>query len=98
MTTAEPVAFTRNIPWPSNPDHRRGNWTDDPCFYVDCVEGEKVAMLAGPYATHAEALAALPAVKIVAQQVDARAHWYAFGTCRTPNGWREGVLNHTLGI
>ena len=68
------------------------------CFYVSCIDGPRTAILAGPYQTHPEALEAVPQVRRVAEKVDPRACWYAFGTCKAPNGWREGTLNRGLGL
>jgi hypothetical protein len=41
--------------------------------------------LAGPYATHPEALAAVDLVRVMAEQADPRAAFYGFGTCQAPD-------------
>lgn len=72
------------------------NWTDDPCYYVSVVDGERYALLAGPFRTHEEALAHLGCAREHAYSVDPRAWWYAYGTCKCPNGHRAGILNKAL--
>lgn len=53
-------------------------------FYVSARKewqgGYRYALVAGPYSSHAEALAAEPAVRRLAERADPRAVWYAFGT------------------
>lgn len=51
-------------------------------YYVSVIDGSRYALLAGPYASHKEALGAVRAANDAACKLDARAHWYAFGTCR----------------
>lgn len=68
-------------------------------FYVSAVRGEHFALVAGPYATHEEALDVLPAAKRLAHTVDRRSVFDAFGTCNlAPDGspFPEGVLNAQL--
>ena len=96
--TAQAPAFVRDLPWPSNPENRRGTWTDGPCYYVSVVDGERVCIAAGPFQTHEEALARVDEVKVLADKADPKAHWYAFGTCKAPNGWREGKFNPEMGL
>jgi len=62
------------------PDTKRGN------YYVSAInDAGKVALLAGPYLNdHAAALAAVGEYKAKAMDVDPRAPWYAYGTCRLP--------------
>ena len=55
-------------------------------FYVSVIDGSRVGFLAGPYATHTEALADVPTYREKACQANARAHWYAFGTLSLPAG------------
>lgn len=55
---------------------------------VDC------RLLAGPFATHAEALAKVERCREVACDIDPRAHWYGFGTVRmAPDYDKPGALN-----
>lgn len=52
-------------------------------FYVTCIEDgprKRIGWLAGPYAHHEEALARVQEVRKLAEEADARAAWYAFGT------------------
>lgn len=62
-------------------------------YYVSCQRDDgRSARIRGPYATHAAALDAVRAVKDVAQDVDSRAHWYAWGTCRSETDLGPGAL------
>lgn len=81
------------------PDTRPGN------YYVSVRRdsGEpRYVLLAGPWPTHAEALAMVDRVTAIACELDPRAHWYAFGTARLPDDdsvpIRAGKLNHQLGL
>ena len=52
-------------------------------YFVSCVETDgrrRSSLLAGPYASHAEALSKVHAVSRLAEDADPRAAWYAFGT------------------
>ena len=49
-------------------------------FYVTMLDGVRVAWLLGPFAKHSAALAAVPAARAKAQDIDPRACWYSFGT------------------
>jgi hypothetical protein len=53
-----------------------------PGYYVSCVDGSRVALPAGPFATHEEALAAVDAQRSKWVELDPRAHFAAWGTCR----------------
>ena len=39
-------------------------------------------MVSGPYQKHADALALVDKARGICQDIDPRAHWYAFGTAR----------------
>ena len=49
-------------------------------FYVSVIDGKRRALLAGPYDTHAEALALVEQVRRKAYDIDPKSHFYAFGT------------------
>lgn len=49
-------------------------------FYVSAIDGRKKYMIAGPYLTHAKALAAVDTVRRDAERRDPRAYWMAWGT------------------
>lgn len=73
-------------------------------YYVSVQDGARFALLLGPFRdNHAGALAMVDKVRAAACEQDARAHWYAFGTCRmdpTPDtepGPRCGSLNAAMG-
>jgi len=76
----------------------RGNWTDGECFYVDAVDGARVALLAGPFRTLAEAEQHTKRARVLAVDYDAKAWFYAFGCSKWANGYREGKFNKELGI
>jgi hypothetical protein len=72
------------------------------CYYVSVVDGKRHALLAGPFGEHTTALDAVPDTRELAEQMDPRASWYAFGTCRLPDDdsvpIRAGKLNKQLGL
>ena len=66
-------------------------------YYVSVRDGERSALLAGPFATHPEALAAVRATRVVAQAKDVKSAFYAFGTARLElPTTRLGLLNEYL--
>lgn len=73
-----------------------GNWTDDPAYYVTVVDAGRVGYLAGPFRTHEGALAAVDKCQELAYEADPYSHFYAFGTAKRPNGYREGLFNAKL--
>jgi hypothetical protein len=78
------------------PDPRPG------AYYVTVIDGDRFGYLAGPWPTHAEALAHVGASRRVACDLDPRAHFYAFGTARLPDDdgvpIRAASLNGRLGL
>lgn len=62
-------------------------------FYVSVLDGPRHNLLAGPFDTHAEALAEVERVRAVALELDAKAHFYAFGTCSVGDYSEPGFLN-----
>jgi hypothetical protein len=64
-------------------------------YFVSIVRSPtQRGLLAGPYATHAEALAMVDTARRLACQFDAWADFDYFGTCSLPPGsGRRGVLN-----
>ena len=75
---------------------KRGNWTDNDCYYVSVIDGPQYALLAGPFKTHKEALNMVDTAKKKRQELDRKSVFYAFGTCKVENGHREGILNEYL--
>lgn len=66
-------------------------------YYVSVRDGERVGLLAGPYATHEEALFYVDDVKAIANRVNAWAAFYGFGTTRmSPEYNKPGTLNDLL--
>lgn len=51
-------------------------------YYVTVIDGTKPYFLAGPWETHAEALAQVESVRRFAEHTDPRAFWMAYGTAR----------------
>ena len=76
------------------PDTKPGN------YYVTAIDGKRHARLAGPFRDdHRGALDMVDAAKRLAQELDPKAVFYAFGTCRTDYAYdRPGVLNGRLGL
>jgi hypothetical protein len=70
-------------------------------FYVTARDGERTAWLAGPFASHGRAIGLIDATRDLAEQVDARAVWYAFGTASLPADLGDlptGTLNARLNV
>lgn len=69
------------------PDTKPGN------YYVSVVRGSDYRLLLGPFVdNHAGALEMVEAVRKKAEELDPKAHWYAFGTCRAETS-APGILN-----
>lgn len=66
----------------------------------DSIEVKRMGLLAGPFETHQEVLDNVDAVRTIAKQVNAWAHFYAFGTCKLnepiDGRYPPGRLNHLL--
>jgi len=55
-------------------------------FFVSVADGERRALLLGPYGTHREASRHVRRARKLACGRDPRSHWYAFGTASAPAG------------
>lgn len=76
---------------PQTPDPRPGN------YYVSAIDGPRTALLLGPFPTHQQALDEVDTGRDMACDLDPRAHFYAFGTCRMPDDYtKPGVLTRRL--
>lgn len=53
-----------------------------PGFYVSVIDGTRSALVAGPFDTHAEALARVQPERDRWYDIDPKSHWYAWGTAR----------------
>jgi hypothetical protein len=63
-------------------------------FYATAKDGQRAALLLGPFQTHQEALDAVPAARRAAQEVDGRAWFWEYGTVlMEPGPWPDGKLN-----
>ena len=65
-------------------------------FYCSVIDGGRVGVLAGPYATHEEALAKVETAKALALKANAWAHFFSFGTLSLPHG--TPPLNNIWGV
>lgn len=74
--------------------------TDILDYYVSIVRDGRKGLLAGPFATHTEALALVNKARIEACDVDPRAWFDLFGTCSLPRDMANpmGVLNNRLSV
>jgi len=61
-------------------------------YYVTAIDGPRKARIAGPYKTHGTALDKVRTVKDRAEDVDPRAHWWAWGTMRSETDLGPGSL------
>lgn len=52
----------------------------EPGFYVSVVDGDRKALVAGPFKTHEEALAAVPVEREAWYAKDPWTHFYGWGT------------------
>lgn len=92
------IAEYVHVPAPGSPllDTRLG------AYYVSVQDGKRTALLAGPWPTHREALDMVDTVRALAQSLDPRGAFYAFGTARLPDDdsvpLRYGSLNAQLGL
>lgn len=86
---------------------KRGNWTDNPCYYVDVVQqaddisrkGGRAIMLAGPFKERQHAEDVKERVFTVVKKLyanDPQLPWYAWGTCKLADGHVDGAFNKQL--
>lgn len=61
-------------------------------YYVTAIDGGRSARIAGPYKSHGAALDKVRPVKDVAETVDPRAIWWAWGTMRSETDLGPGAL------
>lgn len=68
-------------------------------YYTSVVDGPDYGLLLGPFETHGEALEWVDRVRAAAEKANARAVFYAFGSCRAKDSYREpGRLNGWDGL
>lgn len=72
-------------------------------YYVTVIDGTRWATLLGPFTNdHQAALDMVDAVREKAIELDPKAHFYAFGTCRIEGNdkvpVRAGTLNRFFGL
>jgi len=88
---------------PANPGDDDARWRERECFYVSVRDRiandgsrDRYAIALGPFRTHAEALDQVEAVRTKAEEVDPRAWFYGYGTCKLADGSRLGILNKVM--
>jgi len=63
-------------------------------YYVTVADNGRIGRLLGPFIDdHARALSLVDAARAKAEELDPRAVFYAFGTCRADAPLGPGVLN-----
>lgn len=68
-------------------------------FYVSVVNGSRVGLVAGPFATHEEALLMVGPSRALVEKIDPWAHFYAFGTVSKAAPFATpGTRNEALGV
>ncbi len=74
--------------------------TDRRDYYVSLIRGKRVALLAGPFATHTDALATVDAAREAAYAVDSRTWFDLIGTSSLPYLSTNpcGKLNQQIGV
>lgn len=77
---------------------KRGNWTDESCFYVSIIDGERFNVVAGPFRVHQEALEMVEPARTIGNRVGRKSWFYGWGTVKMENGHSDGILNKHLGI
>ena len=55
-------------------------------FYVTVLDHDRTGFLLGPFISHADALANVERGRKLAESVNDRAIWYAYGTASAPHG------------
>lgn len=67
-------------------------------YYVSAIDGEKFALMLGPFETHEQALAKVEECRNLAYDLHPASHWWLWGTCRKDDGAKLGRMNETMGI
>lgn len=71
-------------------------------YYVSAVDGNKYALMLGPFKTHEEALQMVEQCRNKAYDLDPRSHWWQWGTCREDDDgtgeFRLGRMNNLFQI
>lgn len=81
----------KECPCHSNPEGTR--------YYASVIDAGKHGLLAGPFRLHATALNWVDRARKVANAVDLKSAFYAFGTCAVKKGpFKPGILNERLGL
>lgn len=62
-------------------------------YYVSVVDGDRYALVSGPYPTHTAACDHVEAARAIGDQLDPRSVFCGWGTCSMePNSGRTGLL------
>ncbi len=66
-------------------------------YCVSIIDGQQKALLFGPLNTHEEALAMVPHVRKIGNEIDPKSHFYGWGTASVtvdpPRFLKDGSLN-----
>jgi hypothetical protein len=84
---------TKTKTWnPTSPDNRPGD------YFVSAIRNDgDYVLLAGPFRNHQAALDMVTSASRAAYDIDHRAPWYSYGTCRMEHGsGLTGKLNRVL--
>jgi len=98
MATSSGLGFAPGSKAQALTDNREHVCTPEDCppvggYYVSCIDDNgRVFLMAGPYRTHGAALADERKVCLKASDIDGRAWFMAWGTCRKDSS-EPGVLN-----
>lgn len=90
---------------PPDPDDDPERWRERPCFYVSirdrtCNDGsrDRYMIALGPFRTHQEAVMKTVDVMTKVEEIDVRAMFWGYGTCKMSTGKRDGHLNGIMGF
>ena len=67
--------------------------SDSKNFYVSVIDGTRYNLLRGPFKTHQEALEAVDETRRMANELDPKSWFYAFGTVGVGDWDKPGILN-----
>lgn len=90
---------------------KRGNWTDNACFYASATDAGKLALILGPFQTEEECrewaytgeedggnFAKAVSLRNACHEMDPKSVFYAYGMVKTENGYRDGIFNAKFGL
>lgn len=88
---------------------KRGNYTDNPCWYVSVKDAERTALLLGPFSNEPACrkwayrsaddggdFSCFVKISRLCNKIDPKSHFYSYGMVKMENGYREGMLNSKI--